>query len=174
MCGTLRYRACLLMMLVYSHHIDSCSEWTWLALLGNPVQAQHCIVARNLLHGLNSCWKRPTCRPHVNTEGWEFLIPHCCGPSVRQAVTNVCTSGWCTWKTYETWLQLCALHMGGFDCPLDLTHTVIGDKAVKQYYIGLFLLAHKVNLLYKAFLAICQDFKLLYMSILCVYTFLLS
>lgn len=67
-----------------------------------------------------------------------------------------------------------------FDCPLDLTHIVMRDKAVKQYYIGLLLLAHKVHLLYKAFLSLSLCFgqplsvrisNSSYMFILCVYTF---
>lgn len=106
----LKYRACVLMMLAYSHHIDTLDEQAnGLALLGNQLHAHYCIVASNL-HGLNSCWKRPTCRLHVSTEGWNFLSPPHCGPSVRQAVANMCSSGWSAWKTHEHGVDLSRSH----------------------------------------------------------------
>lgn len=108
------------------------------------------IVAPNLLHSLNSCWERPTCHPLVNTEIWEFLSPHLCGPSVRQAVTYVCSSGWRTWKLLYT-THVCSWAPAyGWIWMCTTSHPHSDERQSCKTKYGLISLAHKVNLLYKS------------------------
>lgn len=115
---------------------DACILTTQTAALDE--HAQLCVVAQSLLHDLNSCWKRPTCL-HV---GWEFLSPHLCGPSVRQAVTNVCISGWFT--TEDVW-DMFELVCRAYKQILLSIPVVMRDKPVKQYYSRPFLLIKLIS-----------------------------
>ena len=108
-------------------------------------------------------------------EGLEFLCPHRCGASVRQAVANVRTSVPCLWKTYVTCFQMWVLCMHGWislctwklQCCLICPLILYRDERQSYCTLVFFLPSHELNS------PLLPPVRILCIPILCVYTFLL-